>query len=105
MQGWSEYKVQCCKFKRLGDGLQSDCIVDEGYNWDFYFRNKPVPKKWIDMGFCAMHACHLHMFLNFHDNYHMCKMDNLFNPVVFFSCCSPSLSKEGKDTGSCKKEW
>jgi hypothetical protein len=37
MQGKSEYKVCCGKFKRLGNGLQGDCIADNGYTWDFYF--------------------------------------------------------------------
>ena len=34
MQGKSEYKVRCGKFKRLGDGLQCDCLADDGYTWD-----------------------------------------------------------------------
>jgi hypothetical protein len=39
MQGESEYKTRCGKFKRIGDGLQGDCIADNGYTWDFYFHN------------------------------------------------------------------
>eukprot|EP00957_Ditylum_brightwellii_P103697 7900173-Ditylum_brightwellii.AAC.1 len=62
MQGWSDYKVQCNKHKRIGDGLQAECIADDGYTWDFYLRNEPVPKKWTDMGLFAMHAHLLHMF-------------------------------------------
>eukprot|EP00957_Ditylum_brightwellii_P116312 8871977-Ditylum_brightwellii.AAC.1 len=64
MQGKSEYKVCCGKCKRIGDGIQADCIVDDGYTWDFYFRNEPVLIKWTDLGFCPMHARLLHMLSN-----------------------------------------
>eukprot|EP00957_Ditylum_brightwellii_P132021 10066112-Ditylum_brightwellii.AAC.1 len=60
MQGKCEYKTRCGKFKRLGDGLQTDCVADDGYTFDFYFRNEPVPKKWLDQGMCPMHARLLH---------------------------------------------
>ena len=81
MQGKSEYKTRCGKFKRLGDGLQCDCIADDGFTYDFYFRNEPVPQKWLDKGFCPMHARLLHMFANFKDVGHLIKMDNLFVAV------------------------
>ncbi len=32
---WELLTVRCGKFKRLGDGLQGDCIADNGYTWDF----------------------------------------------------------------------
>ncbi len=81
MQGKSEYKTRCGKFKRIGDGIQADCIADDGYTLDFYFRNEPVDKNLLTQGFCPMH-CHLiHMFKNLKDIGHECKMDNLFNSV------------------------
>ena len=49
MQGKSEYKTRCGKFKRIGDGIQTDYMADDGYTYDFYFRNEPVDKKWLDM--------------------------------------------------------
>ena len=45
MQGKSEYKTCCGKFKRLGDGIQTDCIADDGYTWDFYFCNERFDHK------------------------------------------------------------
>jgi hypothetical protein len=39
MQGNLEYKFHCGKFKRLGNGLQGDCIADDRYTWDFYSWN------------------------------------------------------------------
>ena len=64
MQRKSKYKNRYGEFKRIGDGIQTDCMVDDGYKYDFYFRNKPVDQKWLDMGMCAMHARLLHMFNN-----------------------------------------
>ena len=82
MQGKSEYKTRSGRYKRLGDGIQCDAIADDGYTWDFYFRNEPVPEKWTNAGFCPMHARLLHMFENLHDTGHQCKMDNLFVSVL-----------------------
>ena len=81
MQGKSEYKVQCGKFKRLGDGLQCDCLANDGYTWDFYFRNEPSDPDLLAQGFCPMHCRLLHMFCNLREHYHCCTMDNLFNSV------------------------
>ena len=81
MQGKSEYKTRCGKFKRLGDGIQGDCIADDGYTWDFYFRNEPVDKDLLTKGFCPMHCRLLHMFKNLRESGHGNKMDNLFHSV------------------------
>jgi hypothetical protein len=81
MQGKSEYKTRCGKFKRLGDGIQADCLADDGYTWDFYFRNEPVDKDLLAGGLCPMHCRIVHMFGNLRESGHGCKMDNLFNSV------------------------
>ncbi len=81
MQGQSEYKTRCGKFKQIGDGLQTDCVADDGYTYDFYFCNEPVPKKWMDKGVCPMHCCLLHIFERLPNVGHFCKMDNLFMSV------------------------
>jgi hypothetical protein len=80
-QGQCEYKCQCGKVKRLGDGLQGDCITDNRYTWDFYFRNEPIDVNLLTQGYCPMHCQLLHMFKNLRESGHRCKMDNLFNPV------------------------
>ena len=58
MQGKSKYKTWCGKYKRIGDGIQTDCIADDGFTYDFYFRNEPVDTKWWT-GACVqcMHGC------------------------------------------------
>ncbi len=81
MQGKSKYKTRCGKFKQLEDGIQVDCIADDDYTLDFYFRNEPVDKQLLSQGFCPMHCCLIHMFKNLKDIIHECKMDNLFNSI------------------------
>ncbi len=51
------YKIMCGKYKRIGDGIQMDAIVDNGYIFDFYFCRERVDKKWTDARLCQMHAC------------------------------------------------
>jgi hypothetical protein len=81
MQGKSQYKTHCGKLKQLGDGIQGDCSANDGYTWDFYFRNKPVDKDLLAEGFCPMHCRLLHMFAHLRESGHGCKMDNLFHSV------------------------
>ncbi len=81
MQGCSWYKTRLGKFKRLGNGLQTDCITDDGCTYNFYFQNEPVPKKWMLKGMCPMHCCLLHIFEHFPHVGHYCNMENLFMRV------------------------
>ena len=78
MQGKSECKTQCGKFKHIGDRLQADCIANDGFTYDFYFCNEPVQKKWTNKGMCPIHGRLLHMFEGFRGSGHRLKMDNLF---------------------------
>ena len=83
IQGYSIHKNRCGKYKRIGYGIQIDCIADDGFTWDFYFRNEPVDKKCTDMEMLPMHASLLHMFSGLRDEVHYCNMDNLFNSVMY----------------------
>ncbi len=80
-QGKCEQKTRCGKFKRIGDGLQCDCIADDGYTWDFYFRNEPIKAHLLAHGYCPMHCWLIHMYMHLRESGHICKMDNLFNSV------------------------
>jgi hypothetical protein len=84
MQGKSEYKTRCGKFTRLGDGIQDNCIADNGYTWDFYFQNEPINQVLLAQGYCPMHCRLLHMFQNLHESLVCCAMDNLFNSFKLF---------------------
>ncbi len=92
-RGKSEYKTQCGKFKQIGDGIQADCIADDGFTYDFFFCNEPVEKKLLPRGFCPMHCRILHMFANLKDSGHRCKMDNLFT-LVNLACAAYNLDKK-----------
>ena len=83
MRGKSIYKTRCGKFKRIGDGLQADCLADDGYTFDFYFRNEPVDEHWIKKGLSPLHARLMHMFSRLEDDGHEVNMDNLYNSVKF----------------------
>ena len=102
MQGKSEYKTRCGKFKRLGDGIQGDCIADDGYTWDFYFRNEPIDKDLLAKGFCPMHCRLLHMFGNLRESGHGCKMDNLFHSVKL-ALAAHALDQKVKVHGVLRK--
>jgi len=83
MQGKSRFKTRCGKFKRVGDGLQADCLADDGYTFDFYFRNEPVDEHWRKMGLSPLHCRLMHMFSRLEDDGHEVNMDNLYNSVSF----------------------
>jgi hypothetical protein len=76
-----EYKTRCGKFKRIGDGLQCDCIANDGYTWDFYFRNELIEAHLLAQGYCPMYCWLIHMYMHLRESGHRCKMDNLFNSV------------------------
>ena len=102
MQGQSQYKTRCGKYKRIGDGIQTDCIADDGYTQQFYFRNEPVDQKWTAMGLSPMHARLMHMYSNLDDPGHECNMDNLFNSVNF-ARAAYSLPQRVKVQGVIRK--
>ena len=83
MRGKSIYKTRCGKCKRIGDGLQCDCLADDGYTFDFYFRNEPVEDHWREKGLSPLHSRLMHMFSRLKDDGHECNMDNLYNSVNF----------------------
>ena len=73
--------MRCGKYKRLGNGIQTDCIADDGYTFDFYFQNETVSTDLLAEGLSPMHCWLVHMFGNLRESGHRCKMDNLFNSV------------------------
>ena len=62
IQGKYVYKIRCGKYKRIGDGIQPDCVADDSFTYNFYFCNEPWDKKWLDKGMLPMHAQILHMY-------------------------------------------
>ena len=71
-------------FKKEGDGFQCDAVCADGYTYCFYFRNQPVPSKWVDIGLSPLHARVLGLFEQLPAKAYACGMDNLYNSAKFF---------------------
>ena len=54
-QGHHEDKQQVT-FKHEGDGFLIDALCEDGYTINFYPRNVPPPKKWVEKGNSPTHS-------------------------------------------------
>ena len=70
-------------YKAEGDGFQADALCDDGYCYQFYFRNHPAPKKYLEKGLSPLHSRVMTLFDTLTDKYHICGMDNLYNSAAF----------------------
>lgn len=71
-------------YKRAGDGFQCDALCSDGFTYQFYMRNDPAPKKWMqEQGLSPLHARVMSLFDTLKDKYHECAMDNLYNSAKF----------------------
>ena len=102
MQGQSINKLRCGKFKRVGDGLQADCLAFDGYTFGFYFRNEPVDEKWVQLDLAPLHCQLMHMCSRLDNQGHECNVDNLYN-YLRFSCAAYKLEVYDNDGNSVKK--
>eukprot|EP00536_Pseudo-nitzschia_multiseries_P000427 jgi/Psemu1/970/gm1.970_g len=70
--------------KREGDGFQADALCEDGYCYQMYMRNDPVPKKYLDMlGLSPLHSRTMWLFDSLKDDHHHVGMGNLYNSVMF----------------------
>jgi Transposase IS4 len=74
-------------YKAEGDGFQCDALCDNGYTYNFYFRNMPPPPKYINMGWSPLHARMLSLFDALEEPYHRVWMDNLYLSAKFCKGC------------------
>lgn len=65
--------------KNKSDGFQADALCDDGFCYQFYFRNHPAPKVHTDKSLSPLHARVMALFDTLQDDYHICGMDNLYN--------------------------
>ena len=97
-QGRHEDK-QRVTYKKAGDGFLIDSICEDGYTMNFYPRNLPPPKYWIDKGYSLAHSRILFMLDALKDKHHTCGMDNLFISTKFvrgaFSECRSKVMAHG----------
>jgi Transposase IS4 len=74
-------------YKAEGDGFQCDAICDKGYTFNFFFRNMPAPKKYLQQGWSPLHARMLSLFDCFQEKNHRVWMDNLYLSAKFAKGC------------------
>ena len=70
-------------YKNEGDGFQCDALCDDGFCYQFYFRNEPAPSKYLKQGMSPLHARCMALFDSLVDEFHQCAMDNLYNSATF----------------------
>ena len=70
-------------YKAEGDGFQCDALCQDGFTYQFYFRNEPAPKRWKKLGLSPLHSRVMALFDTLKDDHHQCGMDNLYNSVAF----------------------
>ena len=78
-------------YKRAGDGFQCDALCENGFTYQFYFRNHPAPPKYLKMKLSPPHSRVMALFDSLTDRNHICAMDNLYNSATF---CRVSFTHE-----------
>ena len=78
-------------YKRAGDGFQCDALCENGFTYQFYFRNHPAPPKYLKMKLSPLHSRVMALFDSLTDRNHICAMDNLYNSDNF---CRVSFTHE-----------
>ena len=62
-------------------------MCDDGYTYQFYFRNDPAPQQYLKKRLSPLHSRVLSLFDSVNDRYHICGMDNLYNSAAFCKQC------------------
>ena len=70
-------------YKNEGDGFQADALCNDGYCYQFYFRNEPGNENYTRNGLSPLHSRVMLLFDTLKDDYHACGMDNLYNSAAF----------------------
>ena len=70
-------------YKNEGDGFQCDALCQDGYCYQFYFRNQPAPRFYLRQGMSPLHSRVMALFDALRDQFHQCAMDNLYNSATF----------------------
>ena len=74
-QGYREDKQQVT-LNFEGDGFLIDAVCEDGYTINFYPRNVPLPKNFIDKGYSPTQSRIIFMSDALTDQYYTCGMDN-----------------------------
>jgi hypothetical protein len=69
-------------YKAEGDGFQNDALCQDGYTYQFYFRNKLEPTYWKKKGLSPFYRV-MALYDTSKDKYNHCVMDSLYNSATF----------------------
>ena len=68
--------ILCISYKREGDGFQCDAICDDGFTYQFYFRNEQPPPQYAHL--LPLFARVMALFDILQDNFHRVGCNNLY---------------------------
>ena len=71
-------------YKADGGGFQADALCQEGFTYQVYIRNDPVPSKYLRQGFSPFHLRVVSVFGYVKDDHYQFAMENLYNSAYFF---------------------
>ena len=64
-------------YKSKGDGFQADAICEDGFCFQFYFRNDPANVEYTKTGLSPLHSRVMKLFDLVEDDCNVFGMDNL----------------------------
>ena len=70
-------------YKNKGDGFQCDALCQDGFCYQFYFRNEPALEEYVKSGLSPLHSRVMSLFDTVKDEHRICKMDHLYNSATF----------------------
>jgi len=70
-------------YKRAGDDFQCNALCENGFIFQFYFRNHPAPLKYLKKKLLSLHSRVMALFDTLPDRNYICAMDNLYNSATF----------------------
>lgn len=98
---------QRINYKRVGDSFQCNAICQDGYCYDFIFRNEPVNDKYLEVvskkEVSRLHARCVTLFNLLQNEYHQVKLDNLYNSGKFRKL-SRNYKKKVFNSGVIRKD-
>ena len=69
-------------YKSEGGGFQEDELCEDGFCFQFYFRNDPANVEYTNTGLSPLYSRVMELFDSAEDDHHVCGMDNLYNYVT-----------------------
>ena len=92
-------------FKHAGYVFLVDSVCGDGYTINFYPRNVPPPKKWIEKGCSLTHSRIIVTLDALPNKYYTCGMNNLFISEKFFRAAYAKTKSQTMVPGVFRKKF